>query len=174
MYYTWQELKIGLLFVLTFLSSVLLEIFGPSAEKIVNEHIFKRPCIFSGPCDIYEQVRPTADQIHDKKTTCYGGKHTFAAALNGKASLLRAGLILKTCKALLANDKTYDYLRSRVKSDSDDDSVKRAFHLFNPLEKIDDKLVAKFRSLQKHFWSSSKKWKAVFLTLCIDPGWQIL
>ena len=162
----------------SYVSSTLNEIFGPAAKSSTYDYIFKQPTIFSGPCDVYEQIRTGHDKIHDIATSCFERNDTSILPLYGKSNLLRSGYMIKICLKLTNNDEALNFAlrkagilnadRTLLKKD-----LKSLYKLFYPFKNINSKSTLALDSLAGEY-KGKKKWKVVLNLLCTDPAWTIL
>lgn len=141
----------------------LLTVFGPESKTILLENIYNKPNIFGGPCDIYSQVRPTENTLLDPMSDCFERNDNSQVPMIGKQSLLRSALMVKTCKLLTKNKKSFKHATTNINKTSKTESYFRLFHPFSTYSKQLDLKLSKIKDK-----------KELLNLLCIDPSWQIL
>lgn len=151
-----------------YVSSVLLEIFGPTAKDYIHEIIYKNVQAFAGPCDVYEQVRVNDTDVVDAHTSCFNRKDNSAVALVGKANIMASGYIQKICTILIQNEKTFGFA---LKQGSES---KQLYALFHPYKKPADSILKALKEIKSKFLAKQDGVKAVLSFLCTEPSWRIL
>jgi hypothetical protein len=164
-----------------YIESVLIDVFGNSLRPVTQKYIINSAGALSGPCDNYEQVRigDEADSFADPHSACPGGKLATTIPTIGSSSLLRQGHITKTCEEALRNKVAFDYVLNKIFVDSpisepDSESLQRAFSLFNPELVLNSKIKGKLLRIDHSNKNNRERWASIILTLCLDPGWQII
>ncbi|TNE97516.1 MAG: hypothetical protein EP326_11330 [Deltaproteobacteria bacterium] len=148
-----------------FIRNTLMEIFGKSAEPIIEANYFKAGKQVGGPCDIYEQVYHEHDHMEDPTRECPGGKPASKYPHFPKTNILRSSHLLKTCYELVYKQPIPSSLQGQndfIKS------VSKKFYPFGGDEKLRETLSLKFKK-----WDLESRKEALF-TYCLSPGWQRL
>ncbi len=160
-----------------YLSSVLEYVFGPQAKKVITQNILMNGNVFGGPCDVYEQIRVGKNEFANPETTrCFRGKQEFNYPVHAKPSLMREALMIKTCRALVENDHTFQFAKKRAgEFDSINESyVQRIESLFDPNFKIDEVRTNENLKGIKDYYFTEKKLKFLFYQSCVYPKWQLI
>lgn len=161
-------------------SSVLVNVFGPAAQKAVTENVLRKPALFGGPCDIHSESAQS-------EPNC-----TFEDVSAGPVPVVtsaREALRTQTCDRIVQDDAAIRYAAAQAR-DLDDGSfidseapgdadIQAAFELFVPgrtlpadaLEALKTGVVA---GAQKQSGKTAEGWRFLFLTLCLSPQWEIL
>jgi len=160
-----------------YISSVLEYVFGPDAKKIITQNVLMNGNVFGGPCDIYEQIRVGKDQYaNPENTRCFKGKQEFNYPVHSKPSLMREALMIKTCRALIENDSTFQFARKKA---GDFESISSAYiqrieTLFDPNYRIDENRTNEILKKTNEYFFSGKKLKFLFYQSCVYPRWQLI
>ena len=149
-------------------------VFGVSSEEILFENILKRTNLFNGPCDIYEQVRPSLEEVESRNSKCFSGSPSFKLPINADIRLLSSALMIKTCNALVNNENSFNSVLEKLgeKRVVDFLALEKAIKIFHPHQTPQARTINKLLTLSKK--SGNANWKWIFYTLCLDPSWRQL
>ena len=146
------------------LNQSLIKLFGESSKKHIYQGIFSKPQIFSGPCDVYEQIRTSDTGVLDPYTSCFERNDNSVLPLFGSSNILRSGYIVKTCLNITGDKEIVQQFMKRTGND-----VKRIYKEFYPFKTPNDEVLSSLSNvLKKH----GERW--LVHTLCIDPGWKTI
>lgn len=160
-----------------YISSVLIDAFGPEAKPIIISNIMKNGNIFGGPCDIYEQIKMgPKNYLNDVMTRCYKGKHEFNFPMHAKPSLLREALMNKTCSELVENSETFKFIRNKLNGmiNLDKNLMYQIGLIFDPNDIPNEKIINYHLEKIKNFYWERTKQKYLIYQVCTYPQWQLI
>lgn len=164
-----------------YVKSVLINVFGDSANSTIDEKIIKNGAHFGGPCDMYQQVRTgklDAD-IKDQSTFCLDGATGTRLPLVAKNNMFRESVMSLVCQQLSQNSKTLNFALKKSGTGIDNlpntQSIDNVVKLFNPVAEHSTAMansLLKSKSLKK--LSPPEQWQIIVKSVCTDISWQIL
>lgn len=160
--------------------AVLDDVFGPAAANVAtNAVIYNSLSQFGGPCDPKAQVNLGCDNVDAFDT---------GAPLVNFSSTPREGLRMKACNLLVFNDTTLRAAITSVRGAAYVSSiasnprptasdVQGVYQLFNPgRAELPSSVVSSFLQVSQSIAvgpGSMDPWRALILTLCYSPDWQV-
>ncbi|GEM_PF-748220 len=160
-----------------YISSVLEYVFGPGAKKVITQNVLMNGNVFGGPCDVYEQIRVGKNEFaNPENTRCFKGKQEFNYPVHSKPSLMREALMIKTCRALIENEVTFEFAKNRAGGITSLNSayVERVESLFDPNYRVDEARAKEILDKANDYFFQEKKMKFLLYQSCIYPRWQLI
>lgn len=161
-----------------FVAALMRDIFKRSNEDDwlegqINKWILYRPAQFGGACNTYSS---------QSQKDCNGDVANVNMAANVDDNTIRESYRLQFCRTTLGFDEFVDSALSRVSiarnHTPDADKILQVYSLFyqdteaEPL--VVESLVALDESLKAANEPLLERWRALLLTLCESPNWQLL
>ena len=145
------------------------------------EYFLNKRAIWGGGCDIYTMSETDAHKLEDYRTRCHRTGDSINVKFSVGPSVVKEGYKIKACEEIVAIDNSVRYALSRVSlSESSEftlDNVKRIYSLFYPERKTTgddvDQVILALQEISLEE-TGIDGWRYILLTLCYDPGWQIL
>jgi|GEM_PF-5867552 len=149
-----------------FIKNTLIEIFGDTEQvkSLIDKNFFKVGGQVGGPCDIYEQVYHSPEELLDPNVECPKGKSASKFDLFPKSNLLRSSYLVKTCYELSINRE----LPSNLRSELFFKNLSRAFYPYGGDKELMIVVKSKYSDL------SGISRKKALLTYCVSSKWQEL
>ena len=169
-----------------YISSVMIDIFGPTAQAPANEFILANSNAFSGACDLYESSKEGRTP-RVLKDACQGYEFVASATAQpkvddifldmiGTANVLRSGWLINACEVMTEASTRISFARNKAGVSREGPSlnnVSKAYELFYPGESMPTELGPRLMDVANLASTQNDKWENVFLTVCMSPAWQV-
>ena len=173
-----------------YVTSLLSDVFGPTAMSTLNNNVKIRMDSFGGGCDQYDRnVNSGLTCLNDdcNMINCNGA--TVLHNQIGVSSVIRQGWVLRACEEITNSNDAITYaaiLIGAVTTNNNRKPIKNvlatptrqtmasAYGLFyRSTSPSDDVLTALNNVAVNETTSNLEKWRYIFLSLCTTPEWQV-
>ena len=140
------------------------------------KYILSKQSIWGGPCDIYDMSETRPNQIEFPKTFCHTGGGKINAKFNINSSVVREGYKILVCEYILEQGNVLVELKEEIGLSNGDPTyahVEKLYKIFFPNRATDDQLTREAIEALVDV-GIGRNLKAVVMTLCYDPSWQML
>ncbi len=141
-------------------------------EQVLRDEILSAQTEFGRACSLFND---------GALQNCNNNASYQAIAMKSFSSSLREAARLQTCQSLVNNDSVLNGLISRVKGQSENpskESISLIVQLFFPaLESLPtylEPLLDMNSSMNSRAEATISRWRLIILTVCEEPGWQLL
>lgn len=162
----------------TYVASMLKYVFGPSADRTVEILIEDHVMAMGGEsCQPYRNDCEGNDGL--------AGWSPFGDSVLPsipRATTLRAALISRACHGIVAKDEAILFATANVLGGAlstmrqpTEADILAAFNEFSPGRSLNDESAKQLLNVTQRAGEMGmlEAWRFLFLTLCLEPGWQI-
>lgn len=168
-----------------YVSSLLLDVFGATANSIVNNYIKYRLDVFGGGCDQYEKntdVNGTCISEECNLISCSGANIIHNQI--GTSSAIRQGWLIRACEEITNADNAVLFTVRNIHDKQTlskttvpaptADTLKMSYELFYRTGVANNSVISALTNIAATETTNNfEKWRYVLLSLCTTPEWQI-
>lgn len=148
-----------------FVANVLMDIFGPDSQEIINTEILSKPMIFGGACSI---MTSTDRMSNDWIDACPRGLVDSKIGPFSNEKLQRMSIVEKTCLRLVQKESTLNFVYNKKNTD-----VNNIIKLFYPVRNLTTEQVRNAKKILTEKRDPKINFQELIYALCISEEWQI-